>query len=73
MPIFEYLCEQCGHNFEAILFGEQKPECPKCHTKELQQKLSTFAVNTHSAGAAPAQGCGQTNCCMMNGGGCGSN
>lgn len=72
MPIFEYLCEQCGHNFEAILFGEQKPECPKCHTQKLEQKLSTFAVNSR-VGATPAQGCGQTNCCMMNGGGCGTN
>ena len=73
MPIFEYLCEQCGHNFEAILFGEQKPECPKCHTEKLEQKLSTFAVSTRTSGAAPAQGCGQSNCCRMNGGGgCGT-
>jgi putative FmdB family regulatory protein len=39
MPIFEYRCEDCGHRFEAILFGEQKPECPKCHTARLEQQL----------------------------------
>ena len=67
MPIFEYRCEGCGHKFEAILFGEQKPECPKCHTAKLEQQLSTFAVSK-SGSAAPAAGCGQSNCCMTNGG-----
>jgi putative FmdB family regulatory protein len=68
MPIFEYRCEECGHKFEAILFGEQKPECPKCHTAKLEKQLSTFAVNKSGAAATPAAGCGQSNCCMMNGG-----
>ena len=66
MPIFEYRCEECGHSFEAILFGEQKPECPKCHTAKLEQQLSTFAVSKGSR--APSAGCGQSSCCMMNGG-----
>jgi putative FmdB family regulatory protein len=66
MPIFEYRCQECGHKFEAILFGEQKPECPKCHTAKLEQQLSTFAVSK-SSNATPAAGCGQSNCCMMNG------
>ncbi len=68
MPIFEYLCEECGHNFETILYGEQRAQCPKCHTEKLEQKLSTFAVSHGSSKAIPAQGCGQSNCCRMNGG-----
>ena len=69
MPIFEYRCEECGHKFEAILFGEQQPECPKCHAAKLEKQLSTFAVSkSGNAAAAPAAGCGQSNCCMMNGG-----
>jgi putative FmdB family regulatory protein len=72
MPIFEYRCESCGHKFETILFGEQKPECPKCHTEKLEKQLSTFAVSAKSSGSSsPSMGCGQSNCCMMNGGGCG--
>jgi putative FmdB family regulatory protein len=69
MPIFEYRCEQCGHKFEAILFGEQKAECPSCHTRKLEPQLSTFSVSTKSSAAAPS--CGQNNCCMM--GGCAEN
>jgi len=69
MPIFEYRCEECGHSFEAILFGKQTPECPKCHTAKLEKQLSTFAVNKSGSAAVPsASGCGQSNCCMMNGG-----
>jgi putative FmdB family regulatory protein len=70
MPIFEYRCESCGHKFEAILLGERTPECPKCHTEKLEKQLSTFAVSAKSSSAAPVSGCGQANCCMMNGGGC---
>jgi len=46
MPIFEYRCQDCGNKFEAILLGKQEPECPKCHTQNLQKELSTFAVST---------------------------
>ena len=67
MPIFEYRCEQCGNKFEAILFGEQEPECPKCHTQKLQVQLSTFAVTSKSH-SAPATGCGAESCCMGRGG-----
>ena len=66
MPIFEYRCEECGHKFEAILFGEQTPECPKCHTEKLEKQLSTFAVSKEQP-PAPG-GLRTTNCCMMNGG-----
>ena len=30
MPIFEYICKECEHEFEALVFGKQKAECPKC-------------------------------------------
>jgi putative FmdB family regulatory protein len=67
MPIFEYLCGECGHKFEAIVFGEKKAECPKCHAAELEQQLSTFSAQSKSS-AAPTAGCGQGTCCMNNSG-----
>jgi len=67
MPIFEYRCEDCGNQFEAILIGEQKPECPKCHAHNLQKELSTFAVSTKS-NTSSGGGCGAESCCMGNGG-----
>ena len=44
MPIFEYICQQCQHRFEAIVLGNKKAACPKCASKRLNQQLSSFAV-----------------------------
>ncbi len=71
MPIFEYRCESCGHKFEAILFGEQKPECPKCHTEKLENSFRRSLLARKAVARIAVEGCGQSNCCMMNGGGCG--
>ena len=45
MPIFEYICKQCNHRFEALVFGDQKPTCPKCQSERLAPQLSVFAVS----------------------------
>jgi putative FmdB family regulatory protein len=52
MPIFEYVCKQCRHEFEALVFGKQEAECPKCQSKKLEPQLSVFAVSSKS-GAMP--------------------
>lgn len=49
MPIFEYVCKECDHEFEAIVYGAKKAECPKCHSKHLAPQLSVFAVAGKSA------------------------
>jgi len=67
MPIFEYRCQDCGNKFEVIQLGEQKPECPQCHTQNLQKQLSTFAVSTKSNSSSGGS-CGAENCCMGTGG-----
>jgi len=60
MPIFEYICKECDHEFEALVYGSQKAECPKCHSKKLAPQLSVFAVaGKGSSSAAPSAGaCG---------------
>jgi putative FmdB family regulatory protein len=60
MPIFEYACKQCSHQFEALVYGSDKAECPKCHSKKLAPQLSMFAVSAKGgAGSAPSAGaCG---------------
>jgi len=54
MPIFEYSCQQCDHDFEALVYGSQKAECPKCHSKKLSPKLSVFAVSAKGSSAGPS-------------------
>ncbi|HZQ21844.1 MAG TPA: zinc ribbon domain-containing protein [Terriglobales bacterium] len=61
MPIFEYVCKECDHEFEALVFGKDKAECPKCHSKKLAPQLSVFAVaakGVSSSSSAPAGACG---------------
>jgi putative FmdB family regulatory protein len=60
MPIFEYVCEECDHPFEALVYGAGKAQCPKCQSKKLAQQLSVFAMSAKgSAGASPSVGaCG---------------
>jgi putative FmdB family regulatory protein len=57
MPIYEYICKECEHAFEALVYGKEQAECPKCHGRELAPQLSVFAVSAKaSAGAAPSAG-----------------
>ena len=60
MPIFEYICRSCDHQFEALVYGTQKAECPKCHSAKLAPQLSVFAVSAKgSPSSTPSTGaCG---------------
>jgi putative FmdB family regulatory protein len=54
MPIYEYVCLACDHGFEALVFGTEKAECPKCHSKKLAPQISTFSVSNKSAASSSA-------------------
>ena len=62
MPIFEYICQECQHEFEALVFGKDKAACPKCQSKKLAAQLSVFAVSAKS-GAAPSLQAGPCGSC----------
>jgi putative FmdB family regulatory protein len=48
MPIFDFVCTNCQHEFEALVRGSTAPECPKCQSKELEKRLSLPAVKTEN-------------------------
>jgi|HubBroStandDraft_2_1064218.scaffolds.fasta_scaffold2069233_1 putative FmdB family regulatory protein len=58
MPIFEYLCEDCGTKFEKLVRRPASDEvlCPSCGQSHLEQQLSTFAApgNGHEDSWTPA-------------------
>ncbi len=58
MPIFEYICKECDHQFEALVFGNKNASCPKCGSKKLVQQLSVFAVSARSSSNVPVGACG---------------
>ena len=48
MPIYEYECRGCGHQFELVVLPKSTaaPACPECKSEELERLLSHFAVSS---------------------------
>lgn len=48
MPIYEYHCEACGHEFEKLVrFSDPQntqPTCPDCQSEDTRKRLSTIAA-----------------------------
>ncbi len=40
MPMYEYVCEECLHPFEALVFSGDRVECPQCKSEKLQRQMS---------------------------------
>jgi putative FmdB family regulatory protein len=64
MPLYEYQCRDCDHQFELLVRESTRLECPKCTSAQLIKQLSVFAVSApsggsmQSAGPAPCGACG---------------
>jgi len=67
MPIYEYACHGCGQEFEALVRADTVPECPTCHSTELEKRLSVFATAGAPTEAEPA-GVGACGSCGHPGG-----
>ncbi len=69
MPIYEYQCNACHSDFELLIRGHEKPECPTCDSDDVIKQLSVAAVPKSASGRLPVMGpCRPT---MVPGGGCG--
>jgi putative FmdB family regulatory protein len=75
MPIYEYVCNDCGAKYEQIVLSKAaKIACPNCSSERRTLQLSVFSAPAKTNGngassdsAAVAAG----SCCGM--GGCGCN
>jgi len=72
MPIYEYVCDDCGAHYERIVMnGNTIVTCPQCASRRNTIQLSVFAAHGNGvktsdrASASPDSGGG---CC---GGACG--
>jgi|SRR5262245_5540436 len=45
MPVYEYSCRKCSNRFEQLLFGKEKPACPRCKGNDLEKLFSRFAAH----------------------------
>jgi len=46
MPIYEYECRSCHHEFEQLVRTGDTPECPQCHGRELDRLLSMVTMSS---------------------------
>jgi putative FmdB family regulatory protein len=72
MPIYEYICDDCGERYERIVMSQKQAiACPKCESSKHTIQLSVFAApanggkSSSGSSSGPSSGGG---CC---GGGCG--
>jgi putative FmdB family regulatory protein len=52
MPLYEYACTECDNKFELLVRGSEAPECPSCHSRALERRMSVFAARTAGASSA---------------------
>jgi putative FmdB family regulatory protein len=63
MPLYEYACKQCNHEFELLVRNAEPPVCPACQGHQLERRLSVFAAHTAGAGPKPAASPGACGTC----------
>ena len=60
MPIYEYRCKHCAHDFEALVWSrsdEQSICCPKCESTEIRRLLSAFCTSGGGASESSKSSC----------------
>jgi putative FmdB family regulatory protein len=69
VPIYEYNCENCGDEFECLVFrSDETVNCPKCGNENPKKKMSSFGFSaghkfTSSGGSGSGcAGCSSSNC-----------
>lgn len=55
MPIYEYVCSKCNHEFELLVRGDEAATCPECGDKRVSKRIS--APSAHSRGGGNPPGC----------------
>ncbi len=78
MPIYEYHCNECGKEFEKLVFGDECPACPSCESDKVCRLMSRCGFKstrslsdfpTSSASSSSSSSCG--GCTASSCAGCG--
>ena len=64
MPIFEYLCDDCGTKFEKLVRNRASTDvlCPSCGESHVTTQLSTFATHAHGSSEEVLPSCASGMC-----------
>ncbi|MCB1041929.1 MAG: zinc ribbon domain-containing protein [Acidobacteria bacterium] len=58
MPIYVYQCQQCQHQFEALVFSGEQSQCPSCGSVELAKQPTGFATSKSMPDWSGPSACG---------------
>jgi putative FmdB family regulatory protein len=53
MPLYEYACKKCDHDFEMLVFDGEEVECPKCRARAVERRLSVPARPPSESASLP--------------------
>ena len=65
MPLFEFVCSQCGSQFEELVRSASVIEgviCPSCQSEDVTKKISTFASKITGGGSSFSLGSSTASC-----------
>ncbi len=67
MPIYEYHCEKCRHDFEELVISSSEEiTCPKCKSGQVRKQMSASSFKSSGAfspsGGSSCSGCTSGNC-----------
>lgn len=48
MPLFDYSCRACSHQFEALILRGKSPTCPECKSDDVERLLSLPAIRSET-------------------------
>ncbi|HEY8176298.1 MAG TPA: zinc ribbon domain-containing protein [Gemmatimonadaceae bacterium] len=51
MPIYEYACKSCGHEFEKLVRGGKTPVCASCGAADVERLFSLPNVKSETTKA----------------------
>jgi putative FmdB family regulatory protein len=72
MPVYEYVCQECGNKFDALRTMQEADApipCDSCQSEQTHRALSVCFCQGSSEGEAVSGSCGCGGC---SGGNCGS-
>jgi putative FmdB family regulatory protein len=65
MPLFEFICEECGAVFEELVRSASTISgviCPDCQSEQVKKKISTFASKVSGSGSSFASSTSAASC-----------
>lgn len=57
MPIYEFKCQDCDHEFEKLVLGRADCTCPECQSANLTRLMSSCSFKSEGGGSSAGSSC----------------